>query len=435
VAHVSTRARICRYLALLCTAVAPALPPSAANAQELGSAIAQRVERALQSDARMAPTRTKDVTQPGWTWSQFQVHDETYPLTVDVVGSSVTPATKVMYMLPGGSTNFVSAYFTPNHRNIVQFLCEKGYVVIGVSPREDNIPSNATNYQFTESWGLAKHTADVRSIVAQLQPALALPYEVLGHSYGAITALDYAARYVDTLVPERVIALDIYSLDVRANPVAQQDASRTYQAHVQLMARGEYVDRTYALLIPAKALTQATPSLDSGISRASYGHSGTFTIEGLFFATLTDGLQQDGIHTALTGLPGDWLLIKGMFAGRYAFADNPRDDRYAFTRTRFATLLSTVDEVGSGLVPVALERDVWAVNAGDPAYSLDWAAIRQPVIWINTELGYGPHRFGAQLIREGGNSQVTDSQLLGYGHGDILSAETARFDAWQQLVL
>lgn len=430
---VSILARSSAALAHAAALVVLALQPSTAECQELGSLLAQRVAQTLES-VSPAPTRTRDVSRPTWTWLQFQVRDETYPLTIDVVGSSVTPATKVMYMLPGGSTNFAGSYFTPNDRNLAQFFGEKGYLVVGVSPREDSVPSSVTSYRFMEQWGLEKHSADVRSIVTRLQAALALPYELLGHSYGAITALDYAARYSDAVVPERVIALDIYSLDVRAKPSAREDAVRTYQAHVQLMQRGEYVDNDYALLIPVKALAQATPSFDSGVSRTDHGHSGTFTVEGLLFATMIDASQLAGNHTAITGLPGDWLLVKGVLAGRYVFADAAREDRYAFTRTRFPTFFATVDAVGSGLIAVALERDVWALTAGDPAYALDWSAIRQPVIWINTEYGYGPHRFGAQLIREAGNANVVDNVLAGYGHGDILWAETARFDVWEQLV-
>lgn len=365
---------------------------------------------------------------------QLQVHDETYPLTVDIVGSHVTPANKLMVMLAGGSTNFESSFFTPNDRNLAQFFAEKGYLVIGVSPREDNVPNGVTNYRFMESWGLQKHSADVRSIVEKLSDALGLPYEILGHSYGAITALDYAVRYTDALAPERVIALDIYSLDPLANPTAREDASRTYQAHVQLLQRGEYVDTGYALLKPATMFARSSPMLDSGMSRSDYGHSGTFTFEGLLFATLIDSSKTDGVHTSITGLPGDWLFKGGVLAGRYEFADDARNDRYVFTRTRYDTMLATTDAAGSALIAVALERDVWAVNSGDPAYPFDWGAIRQPVIWINTEFGYGVHRYGAQLIRDAGNPDVVDSQMLGYAHGDILWAETARFDLWEQLV-
>jgi pimeloyl-ACP methyl ester carboxylesterase len=419
---------------LACAGIA-LLTPAAVRA-ELGSALAQRAALALEAGAgsRMAPTRTHEETRADWTWLQLALHDETYPLTVDIVGSAVTPASKVMYMLAGGSTNFTGSFFTPRERNLAHFMGEHGYLVIGVSPREDNAPSDSANYRFMEAWGLQKHSDDVHSVVTQLQAALALPYEVLGHSYGAMTALDYAARFSDAAGPARVIALDIYALDTESDPKLRQDALRTYQAHVQLLGRGRYVDTEYALLKPAKSFAVSTPTLDSGQSRSDYGHTGTFSFEALLFATLIDSSRTAGLHTELTGLPGDWLFKGGAVAGRYVFADDPSQDRYAFTRTRFDVLLATVDATQSGLIAVALERDVWAVSAGDPAYRIDWAAIRQPVIWINSEFGYGPHRDAAKRIRAAGNTQVVDDVLLGYGHGDMLWGEAARDDLWERLL-
>jgi pimeloyl-ACP methyl ester carboxylesterase len=337
-------------------------------------------------------------------------------------------------MLAGGSTNFESSFFIPNDHNLAQFFAEHGYLVIGLTAREDNAPSNAASYRFMEGWGLQKHSADARSIVEKVQAAVGVPYEMLGHSYGAFTTLDYAARYTDSLVPERVIALDIYSLDPGANPSAQSDASRTFRAHAQLLANGEYVDKGYSQLKPVAAFARSTPMLSSGVSRADHGHAGTFTFEGLLFATLIDNSKVDGVHTSITGLPGDWLFKGGVCAGRYLYADDPRNDRYAFTRTRFQTMMATTEAAGSGLISIALERDVWAVNAADSSYPFDWAAIRQPVIWINTEFGYGVHRHGAALMRKAGNANVVDDQLAGYGHGDILWGETARHDLWERLL-
>jgi pimeloyl-ACP methyl ester carboxylesterase len=407
-----------------------------ARADETGAELAERAAQALAANPAnsMPPTRTRNVSLPAWTWLQFQVHDEMYPLTVDIVGSTVTPATKVMYMLAGGSTNFHGSFFTPNQRNLAHFMCENGYLVVGVTPREDSVPGDLRNLGFMATWGLQKHSADVRSVVTQLQAALGLPYDVLGHSYGAITALEYAARYTDTLVPTRVIALDIYSLDGAAQPKAREDAERTYRAHVQLLERGEYVDTGYALLKPAKGFAVAAPNVDSGTSRADYGYSGTFSFEALLFATVIDSSRAAGVHSTITGLPGDWLFKGGAVAGRYVFADDPQGDRYLFTRTRYDTFLATVDAVGSGLIAVALERDVWAINADIDAYRLDWTAIRQPVIWFNSELGYGEHRHGAQLMRAAGNQHVMDATLRSYGHGDMLWAEAARFDLWERLV-
>lgn len=421
---------------MLLAAVSCMVVPTSASAADPGSVLAMRAAQALESAGvgGMAPTHSKDEQRSKWTWIERKIRDETYPLTVDIVGSAEIPATKVMYVLAGGSTNFQGSFFTPVERNLVHFLCEHGYLVVGVTPREDNVPGQQPDMRFMASWGLEKHSADVRSIVSRLQPVLSLPYEVLGHSYGAITALDYTARYNGELAPTRVIALDIYMLDPQAEPKLLEDAKRTYDAHVQLLERGTYVDSGYALLKPAKDFALATPNVTSGTSRSDWGHSGTFTFEQLLFAMIIDSSRSAGVHTDITQLPGDWLFKGGAVAGRYKFADDSRNDRYAFSLTRYDTFLETVDVVGSGLIAVALERDVWAINANAPGYQLDWSAIKQPVVWINSEFGYNKHRYGAALIRAAGNTHVLDDEVSGYGHGDLLWAQTARVDLWERLL-
>jgi pimeloyl-ACP methyl ester carboxylesterase len=409
-----------------------ALTPLAAHAADPGSQLAARAAQALESQS--TTVRTHETTEQGWRWLQLELRDETYPLTVDLVGSTTAAAGKIAYLLPGASTNFEGSFFTPRDENIVQFLCENGYLVIGITPREDKVPTTLASYRFMQSWGMEKHSVDARAVVLQIQHALGLPYDVFGHSYGAATALDYAARYSNEDAPARVIVLDIYSLDIEADKAGQQSARRTYEAHAQLMERGTFVDTTYGSIKPVVALAKANPGLDSGVSRSNYGHSGSFTLEALLFSTLIDGAGADGIHTPMTGLPGDWLLNKSMVAGRYVFAEDPRADRYAFTRTSFPEFLAGIDVPGSGLVSVAFERDFWAVNAGDPGYALDWSAIRAELVWINSEYGYGPHRYGAKLIRAAGNTRITDSELRGYGHIDMLAGEPARLDLWSQLV-
>src|SRR6266545_4608830 len=68
---------------------------------------------------------------PDWVHTRFAVHDETYPLVVDVVASTTIQPSRVVYMLPGGGLNFDCNFFTPRDRNIAHFLRHHGYLVVG----------------------------------------------------------------------------------------------------------------------------------------------------------------------------------------------------------------------------------------------------------------------------------------------------------------
>jgi pimeloyl-ACP methyl ester carboxylesterase len=426
--YMSMRSRCSLFIISLFSVIA-----RAAHGQDTGSALAERAATLLGSNASLQAMRTTSDRSANYSRFTLAIRDESYPLTVDIVGDATAIVTKVVYMLPGGSTNFSGSFFTPRAHNLALFLAARGCLVVGVTAREDNVPSTASDLSRLQDWGLAKHSADLRSLVLPLQAAFGLPYEVLGHSYGAATALDYAARYRETTGPERVIALDIYSLDGEGDPNARRDAERTYDAHAQLLTQGQYVDDTYAVLKPAQALAVSAPRLDSGVSRSSFGQQGTFHFEGLFFANLIDSSDADGVHSSITGLKGDWLFAGGTVAGRYMFADDPADDRYVFTHSSLTDVMDSVRVVGSGLIAVALERDVWGANAGK-GYDLDWGTISQPVIWINSEFGYGVHRHAAKRMRAHGNAKVIDDLLQGYGHGDMLWARTAELDLWKRLV-
>jgi hypothetical protein len=134
------------------------------------------------------------------------------------------------------------------------------------------------------------------------------------------------------------------------------------------------------------SVAEAAPNADSGLSREPYGHSGNFTQLGaVFFASVFTAVLS-GPHTPATGLPGDWLLKQGIFAGTYGFATNPLDDRYELTSTTFETFRSSAQRSGSGLIPLAVDRDYWAVNAGNPAYRVDWGNIRAEVLWFKPQL-------------------------------------------------
>ncbi len=363
------------------------------------------------------------VTTLSWTWFQVNLYDEQYPLTVDFVGSNFFRAKKVIYLLPGGGVNFRSSFFTPMYDNLAQFFRSAGFLVVGITPREDKVPSGAS-LGCMEDWGMARHRDDIRKIVEVIQGGAALPYWLLGHSFGAAYALDYAGTYPDGA--EKTIALDIYSFD-EGDTVATANALDSYDAFVALMDGGQYADPTYADFKSLMFISLLLPNLDSGYSRQELGLvcDGNFTFEGMLYYSLIHSARLPGIHTPLTGLKGDWPLVQGYAAGEYKCDDNPRNDEYSLSYTDMAGLMNALFKIGSGLVPCAVYRDYFAVNANNGAYEIDWEDIDEPVLWINTELGYGENTFGADLIDD-----ATVHVIPGYGHLDVLSSSTAREDVW-----
>lgn len=402
------------------TAAQAQFPPDSA-----GALVARALERTGDS------VRVGQSGEGGWSWQEYELFDDEVPLTIDIVQNARVPVGKVIYFLAGGGTNFRSSFFTPREHNLAHFLSGLGYLVIGITPREHNLPIALTDYEFTAAWGMDHRREDVRTIVELVQAAVPLPYEVLGHSYGASAALDYASKY--PLEVERVIALDIYSIDPQVDPLGVVAAESTYLAHVELLRQGTYVDgggagaNVFATL-PREVLLQ-----DSGVSREPYGSPGNFTYEGLFFFTMIETALLPGIHTEQTGLSSDWPLGSSMFVGTYAMAPNPRDDLYALVHMDRTTVETAAATAGSGVWPVAFARDYWAVNSGNGTYTIDWSAIRNKLVWINAELGYGSQHYGANLVALSGNQNVNVHVVPGYGHGDVLLSRNAERDVWEKL--
>jgi pimeloyl-ACP methyl ester carboxylesterase len=278
-------------------------------------------------------------------------------------------------------------------------------------------------------WGMEQHRADIRSIVQRVQAAVQLPYDVLGHSYGAASALDYAAAYPGEA--RRAIALDIYSFDPFADPASVASAALTRNAYDQLMSLGVYADATYNDF-GALAKTAFAGKLDAGL--AGSDDLDPYTSKQLLLLGMIYSWILPGIHTPITGLPGDWPLEMGALEGDYLTGFTEGDDDKSLGHTRFATLRRVSEQMGGGVIPMAFARDYWSIVAlDDPTTRIRWQDITSEVIWLNSELGYGDQSYGAELIRAAGNEHVKVGVVEGYGHQDMIWGDTARRDVWQQL--
>jgi pimeloyl-ACP methyl ester carboxylesterase len=390
-----------------------------------------RITRALATVGELSEVAREE--QPNWLWTEHQLFDEQYPLTVDIVASHDETPTKVIYFFPGGGTNFQAAFFTPHSDNIAHYFREHGYVIVGITPRADNVPAAINDTRFARGWGMTKHRTDVRHVIEAVQRELELPYEVLGHSYGASLALDYGATFSDELA--RLIILDIYTFDPRTEAQSIRLAQRTYSAYDQLLGLGTYFEPMGSGASNLGTWSDAERIADSGFARALVSdRRGNFTNEGLYYYSMIETSAMPGLHSLLSGLKFDWPLHASYLAGTYTLQDNPREDTFELTHVDKARLKESAAAVGSGMVPTAYSRDYWAAVAGHNTYQIAWTSIQCPFLWVNTELGYGEQYYGANAARDAGNSNVETHVVKGYAHSDILLGNKARTDVWPLLI-
>lgn len=408
------RSRLLMAAALVAGLVAGTLTAAPAQAATI------QVAEALGAQASVRAVESGD----GWTHTKYALQDEKYPLVIDVVESLPSSAQRIMYLFPGGGLNFESNFFTPHEKNLAHHLRTRGYTVISISPREDSLPAPVPGQPVDPvvgGWGLAKHKADVRKVIHALDRRLQLPYDVLGHSAGGVLALDYAATYQDRL--RHVFVVDTTGpYDPVADAELRARAKHTYAEFDERNRRGEAALDANG---PVKVLLKNAadkPDSDSGAPRPG---GGTFTNAGLLHFAL--------IFTGRGAAPQNWIYQQGLYGGTYTFGATPPKDRFALTHSRLSTVTSSVHATGSGLVPTALLRDLFAVWSREPAYDLSWSTIRVGVTWVNTELGRGNHPYGADLIRAAGNPDVRFTVVPGYGHADPVYSETAEADFWRLL--
>ncbi|MEY9949471.1 alpha/beta hydrolase [Kitasatospora sp. GAS1066B] len=344
------------------------------------------------------------------------------PVVVDLVaGAPATPPHRVTVLLPGGGLNVTASYCTArDSRSLARFLTDHGHLVIGITPREDALTLPDID-PLCVDWGLAAHRRDVQPVLAAIDEALGLPYDLLGHSAGAALALDTAAQA--DAHPRRVIVLDTtgpYDPEVEPELAARADVLTT--ALQEQLAQGLHVVDPGLKALFARAT--ADPEGRSPVPRP--GGGATFGNLGLLHYALT--------HTNRLPGPANWIYHRGHSSGDFEFGATAAADRFTLDRTPLDVWRRAIAALGSGVQPTALLRDLAAVWAGrTDVYRIDWSAIRADVRWVNTELGRGDHGLGARLIRAGG-ARVDYRVVPGYGHGDIVWAPTAEQEVWPLLL-
>ncbi|MBT3287178.1 MAG: hypothetical protein HN380_07505 [Victivallales bacterium] len=400
-----------------------------------GEARVSRVVEGLRSGGILVDVQEKCLDGE-MRWVEADVYDRKseHPITVNVLAMRRTGIRRVIYLLTTSSLNYRGSFFTPAEKGLAYYLASRGYLVVGITPREDNVASE-DDMSVMADWGMRQHRDDVRTIIKRVQKQVGLPYDVLGHSFGAIVALDYAGRYSDNDF-ERVMVLDVPSFDPDAQPDMIAKAQLSLDAYDTLLGTGNYVETSLfdlRLLLMANA---AFPDADSGVPRpfVEYGLEGNFTFAGLLHFSLIYSSALPGVISPLTGLPQEWPMVLGNAAGYYAPAVYPADDVFGLTHVDVNRLLAVAGVMGSGYAPVALARDYTSAIADQKLYSVDWAGIDEKVVWVNAQLGMGGQTHGATLIEAAGNEDVQVHVIPGYGHADVILGENAAEDVWGLLL-
>ncbi|HWR26512.1 MAG TPA: hypothetical protein VN316_01410, partial [candidate division Zixibacteria bacterium] len=101
------------------------------------------------------------------------------------------------------------------------------------------------------------------------------------------------------------------------------------------------------------------------------------------------------------------------------------------------TPIETVYSIGSQgkIYPSKINEDIYGIYAGvSGSYQIQWQSIKVPVKWENFELGIGSRgEEAANLIKQGGNQNVSFWVVPGYAHADGVFSLTAEQDVWDPL--
>ena len=357
-------------------------------------------------------------------WIQLLLYDnDVLPIKIDILKCLTRQSTKNIYLSPGSGLNIESDFITPKNKNLSVFLANKGYLVVGITPREDNAPLDF-NFELMKDWGLIKHTSDFSEIISIFQVINNINYDVLGHSAGALVALNYSSNPINS----KLKAVRIIDIVGQYPPNSQefQIAQVSFNAANQLISQGVFVDTEILGFKFLVQQAQTNPTEDSGFPRPT---TGNFTNEGILFFSLIFTNQLPGLFTPITGLPSDWYFKQGFLAGTYEFGSTPLDDQYSLTHTDIQTVYSAISAIGSGMYPLAYDRDFFATWSG--SFPLQFGDIKVPVFYINTELGIGDASFTVSLLN---NPNVTYAIVNDYGHADPVYSNTANIDFWGKLV-
>lgn len=304
------------------------------------------------------------------------------PLSITVL-SGPNP-TKMIFLIAAG--NHKLEYFTNNIETRAQSLRKKGYLVVAITPRVDNlIPVSP----LLVAAGIHSRIIDVHSVVKNVRTTNSLDYTVEGFSYGAFNALAYASEYPHS----RLDRLNIVGLDSHGDSLGLANSLDAYNAANNKIWSGEFVDSSAAQLRDFVAYVSLFPDDPSSVPG--------LTNKQLLFAALTSPDPND-------------------FALGQSAAGNP----FALDHFDLPILAEGAAHFGSAWIPQALHRDFYGAMINIPCgYNVNFNAITADVMYVNGELGYGDQQYWCSLI-----PNCNAAEIPNYGHIDMILGDSSAYE-------
>lgn len=373
-----------------------------------------------------------ELLKPNIAHIQYDLYDSVNPLPIriDAVWNMSIGHTNNRYWHPGTGLSSEADFLSNPEPVIIQV--NKGTMWIGVSPRESQATDKTPDITF-KNLNVYNHTLDFKKVIDFAQSGNNLPYEVGGHSAGVTEAEAYAA-WVGTSKPQfkGIRGIDMV---LRYPPGSNESkyAAAAADAYTKLMTAGVYsdsMDNSKGMAL----MSRINPKGDSGVPRAMINpiFKGNFTNNGLFHYALIYANAFPGITTPFTGIPENWNMKRGFFAGTYIFdASNPLNDKFSLKYTKLSTVYTMIDKLGSGKIPLAYEKDLNRIMAGSyPKALMNLSNIKVSTTIGNTGLGMGNYNPNIYMP----NSKVNYFIIATYEHADPTSATAAQSVYWSKLI-
>lgn len=318
-----------------------------------------------------------------YTLQEINWNDKNVPLSIGILEGNYTD--KMIFLLAAG--NYGLEFMTNAVETMAFNYMNKGYLVVMISPRIDNVTEVKKRLR---RWGVGKRVKDAHKVIKRVRKVIDLDYNVGGFSYGAFDTFVYAAEKPDCRFKEaHILGVDSYN-----DSAMIEFATNSYLAAVDSLDNGVYVDSSVSQFRDFVGYVGAFPDDPSGVPG--------FTNEQLLYFVLTN---PDGVDLALQ--------------------QNAAGDFNALTHFSLETLVEAASKFNSALIPWAEARDFYAAASYiDP---IDFESITAKVIYVNGALGYGHFNHWASLVD---SSEV--HVIPGYGHLDLVLGDSANVDVWSK---
>lgn len=345
-----------------------------------------------------------------YKWYQLTIHDQSVPLTVDIV-TNKNCISKLVFLIPANGMNFTSSYFfdndTTTNESLTKYLLKNNCMVVGINPREDNLQPLQSIDSTIKNWGYDFHAKDINKIISYIKSIYPMPYVIAGHSFGGALALHAASIKKDPCC-KKIVVLDLYNPNMNDPNISQLFSlfSNTFDTLIEYNQYADNFVNTFKYTLP---LYYDAPNLDTGFPRSYFGYDSTFTMKNFIGFSLINSNVIPDQTTPFTGMNNNWTLQKGLVSGTYTMQADPLQDTFTLDYLSIDKISTIMNYTNAGVCPNKMYVDFYNNVT-------DFSKIYSPVVWINTAGGYDTNFYAAKNIIPKASTYVVPN----LGHMDIL---------------